>query len=221
MEHASVKGYKGLGMEGWIARWYAANTGKSMEDFRALARRIAPELAPGSAVLELAPGPGYFAIELGKLSSYQITGLDISRTFVEIARRNAQEAKVAVNFQQGDASHTPFADETFDFILCRAAFKNFRDPLGAVREMYRVLKKGGHAVIIDLRRDATQKSINALVDQMGMGWMSTVFTKFTFRFMLLKRAYTRKQFEEFVSQSEFHYAEIQETPTGLEIRLLK
>lgn len=221
MEHASVKGYKGLGMEGWIARWYAANTGKSMDDFLALARRIAPELAPGSAVLELAPGPGYFAIELGKFSSYQITGLDISRTFVEIARRNAQEANVAVNFQQGDASHTPFADGTFDFILCRAAFKNFRDPLGAVREMYRVLKKGGHAVIIDLRRDATQKSINELVDQMGMGWMSTIFTKFTFRFMLLKRAYTRSQFEEFVSQTQFHHADIQETPTGLEIRLQK
>ena len=126
-----------------------------------------------------------------------------------------------MDFRQGDASHTPFADESFDFLLCRAAFKNFSDPLGALREMYRVLKKGGHAVIIDLRRDATQKSINELVDQMGMGWMSTVFTKFTFRFMLLKRAYTRKQFEEFVSQSEFHHAEIQETPTGLEIRLLK
>lgn len=179
------------------------------------------QLAPASAVLELAPGPGYFAIELAKLSSYQITGLDISHTFVEIARRNAQEAKVAVDFQQGDASHIPFADESFDFLLCRAAFKNFGDPLGAVREMYRVLKKGGRGVIIDLRRDATQKSVNELVDQMGMGWMSKVFTKFTFRFMLLKRAYTRREFEKFVSQTKFHHADIEETPTGFEIELPK
>ena len=67
---------------------------------------------------------------------------------------------MAVDFRQGNASHTPFADDTFDFLLCRAAFKNFSDPLGAVREMYRVLKKGGRAVIIDLRRDASRKSVN-------------------------------------------------------------
>lgn len=73
MEHASVKAYKGMGMEGWIARWYAANTRKSLEDFRVLARRVAGELAPGSAVLELAPGPGCFAIELTKLSSSQLS----------------------------------------------------------------------------------------------------------------------------------------------------
>jgi len=221
MEHASVKAYKGMGMEGPIAKWYAAHTGKSMEDFRALARRVAVELAPGSAVLELAPGPGYFAIELAKLSSYQITGLDISKTFVEIARRNAQEAKVAVNFRQGDASHIPFADDTFDFLLCRAAFKNFSDPLGAVREMYRVLKKGGRAVIIDMRRDASPKSVNDMVDQLGMGRASTIFTKLTFRFLLLKRAYTRSEFENFVAQTEFHHADIQENGTGFEITLRK
>jgi ubiquinone/menaquinone biosynthesis C-methylase UbiE len=152
---------------------------------------------------------------------YQITGLDISHTFVEIARRNAQEAGVAVDFHQGDAAHTPFADQSFDFLLCRAAFKNFNDPVGAVREMYRVLKPGGRGVIIDLRRDATQKSINALVEQMGMSWLSRVFTKFTFRFMLLKRAYTRSEFEDFVSQSEVHTADIEETPTGFEIHLKK
>lgn len=221
MEHASVKAYKGMGMEGRVARWYATNTGKSMEDFRALARRVAADLAPGSAVLELAPGPGYFAIELAKLSSYQIAGLDISKTFVEIARRNALEAKVAVDFRQGDASHTPFADDTFDFLLCRAAFKNFSDPLGAVREMYRVLKKGSRAVIIDLRRDASRKSVNDMVEQLGMGWASTIFTKLTFRFMLLKRAYTRSEFENFVSQTEFRQADIQENGTGFEITLRK
>lgn len=221
MESASVKAYKGMGMEGWIARWYAANTGKSMEEFRALARRVTAGLAPGSVVLELAPGPGYFAIELAKLASLEITGLDISKSFVEIARRNAQAAKVNVDFRQGDASHTPFADETFDFLLCRAAFKNFSQPLLAVREMYRVLKPGGRGVIIDLRRDASQKSINELVDQMGLTWMSSVFTKLTFRMMLLRRAYTRSEFENFVSQTEFHHADIEETPTGFEIRLQK
>ena len=47
----------------------------------------------------------------------------------------------------------PFEDNEFDFVLCRAAFKNFSEPVAALREMHRVLKPGGKALIIDLRRD--------------------------------------------------------------------
>lgn len=75
-------------------------------------RAVLPaSLPPAAKCWNLPPGPGYFAIELAKLSSYQITGLDIRKSFVEIARRNAEEEKVAVDFRQGDESHTPFADE--------------------------------------------------------------------------------------------------------------
>src|SRR3954467_1494500 len=91
-----MKPYKGLGMEGRVAKWYATNTRKSLDDFKALARQVAAELPPGSRVLEVAPGPGYFAIELAKLGNYKIEGLDISKTFVEIANRNAKEANVEV-----------------------------------------------------------------------------------------------------------------------------
>ena len=220
MEAVSVKPYKGMNMEGWIARWYAANTRKG-RDHQALAQRFARELAPGSAVLEIAPGPGYFAIELAKATTCQITGLDISKTFVEIARRNAQEANVKIDFQQGDAAHTPFAGESFDFLFCAAAFKNFSQPVRALQEMYRVLRQGGAAVIIDLRRDASWKSISAAVAKMEMNWANALFTKFVFRFGLLRRAYTRREFEKMISQTEFHHADMQESLTGLEIRLQK
>ena len=56
---------------------------------------------------------------------------------------------------------------------------------------------------------------------MGLSWGSSVFTKLTFRFMLLKRAYTRGEFEKFIAQSPFHQAQIEETPIGLEITLQK
>ena len=104
MQSQMVKPYKGIGMEGVIAKWYAANTRKGMKDFKALARRVAADLAPGSRVLEVAPGPGFFAIELAKLGSYQIIGLDVSKSFVEMARRNAEQAGAEVDFQQGNAS---------------------------------------------------------------------------------------------------------------------
>ena len=106
-----TKGYKGLGMEGQVAKWYAKNTRKDLDEFKALARRMSANLPEGSSVLEVAPGPGYFAIELAKLGKYKITGLDISKTFVELACKNGSDEGVEVDFQHGNASQMPFQDE--------------------------------------------------------------------------------------------------------------
>jgi ubiquinone/menaquinone biosynthesis C-methylase UbiE len=217
----NVKPYKGLGMEGAIARWYASLTQKSLDDFTALARRTAQQIPSGASVLEVAPGPGYFAIELAKLGNYRITGLDVSQTFVEIARANAVKAGVQVDFQRGNASSMPFADDSFDFLLCRAAFKNFTEPLRALEEMHRVLKPGGKALIIDLRRDASMESISQAVKQMNVGAVNGFITKLTFRHMLLKRAYTRSEFEQMLSATKFGHVKIDENLIGLEILLSK
>lgn len=215
------KPYKGRGMEGRTARWYAGLTKKSMDDFQALARRTAEQLPPQSRVLEVAPGPGYFAIELAKLGDFQITGLDISETFVEIAQANAATAGVPVEFRRGNASAMPFSDNTFDFLLCRAAFKNFSEPTRALQEMHRVLKPSGRALIIDLRRDASRESIGQAVDAMKAGAVNSLITKLTFRFMLLKRAYTKSEVEEMIGWTPFCAFEIQENPIGMEITLRK
>jgi ubiquinone/menaquinone biosynthesis C-methylase UbiE len=220
MTTAAAKAYKGMGMEGPIARWYATNTRKALDEFKALARRISSELPNGSSVLEVAPGPGYFAIELAKLGDYRVAGLDISKTFVEIANRNAKEANVEVDFRQGNASDMPFEENSVDFILCRAAFKNFADPLGALQEMYRVLKPGGQSLIIDLRKDAPSSGIAQAVDEMGLNAINTIVTKLALK-SLRHRAYTANQFREFFSRTSFHTADIRESLTGLEIRLEK
>jgi ubiquinone/menaquinone biosynthesis C-methylase UbiE len=221
MIHTSAKAYKGIGMEGLIAKWYAANTSKAMNEFRDLARQVAEELPPGACVLEVAPGPGYFAIELARLGPSRITGLDISKTFVDIARRNAAEAKVAIDFREGNASAMPFGNDSFDFLLCRAAFKNFAEPVAALQEMNRVLKPGGKALIIDLRRDASRESINQGVEEMGVNRVNEFFIKLTFRHMLLKRAYTRSEFERFLAQTPFRRVNLKESLMSLEIRLEK
>jgi len=160
------KPYKGLGMEGAVARWYAALTKKSLVEFETLARRVAGEISPGSSVLEVAPGPGYIAIELAKLGDYRVTGLDISATFVEIARSNAASANVQAQFQRGDASRMPFDGERFDYIVCRAAFKNFSAPVAALQEMCRVLKPGGRALILNVRQGHAAGRVPGL-DQAG------------------------------------------------------
>ena len=208
-------------MEGFIAKWYANLTRKALDDFRALARQVAEQLPTDADVLEVAPGPGYFALELAKLGGYRITGLDISQTFVEIAKRNAAQANVQVDFRRGNASGMPFKSDSFDFLLCRAAFKNFAAPLGALREMHRVLKPGGRALIIDLRKDSSNASVSQAVDEMNLGTVNRALTKATFRFMLLKRAYTKSDFEQMVSETSFGGVEIRESHIGLEILLTK
>jgi len=206
-------------MEGPVAKWYASLTRKDLGEFTALARRLAEQIPLQGRVLEVAPGPGYFAIELAKLGSYRITGLDISRTFVDLAQRNAADARVAVDFQHGNAAEMPFADQSFDFVLCRAAFKNFSEPVRALGEIHRVLAPGGRALIIDLRRDASRESVRQAVDRMGLGLVNRTLTNLTFRFMLLKRAYTKTEFEQFLSQAGFESVEIIEDLIGVEVWL--
>ena len=216
-----AKGYKGIGMEGPVARWYTKNTAKTLGGFQQRAHEIARHLPEGSRVLEVAPGPGYLAIELAKLGRYQISGLDISRTFVEIAREKARAAAVDVDFQQGDVAHMPYENDTFDFIVCRAAFKNFSNPAGGLNEMYRVLKSGGTALIIDLRRDAPKKTIDQYIDTIGLNWWDTFITKWTVELMLKRRAYLTNEITGLVSQTPFEHLAIEETAMGMEIRLRK
>jgi ubiquinone/menaquinone biosynthesis C-methylase UbiE len=208
-----------MAMEGPIARWYAKNARRDQQ-FVELASRIRSLLPAGGLVLEVAPGPGYLAVELAK-RQLQVVGLDISKTFVEIAQANAAQEEVKVEFRVGNASAMPFAADVFDFIVCCAAFKNFSEPVQAIDEMHRVLKPGGKALIVDLRRDASAEGIKTEVEGMGMNWINTLLTKWTFKNMLLKRAYSPDDIRHFVAQSAFGRCEIDLDAIGMEIWLVK
>src|ERR1700761_5481193 len=193
MTAATIKGYRGMGMEGAVARWYDRSTRKDMERFRALAARLSTVLPQGGDMLEVAPGPGYLAIEMAKGGAYRVTGLDVSRTMVELGHGNAAEAGVQVDFRQGNASAMPFADESFDLLACRAAFKNFSQPHTALEEMHRVLRPGGTALVLDLRKDVPMSEIGEYFRGIGLSTVERWMSLAAFRFTLLRRAYTRAQ----------------------------
>ena len=221
MNTANQKGWKGIGMEGTIARWYTRTRQRDMEDFRREAKAVAQQLQAGSRVLEVAPGPGFFAIELAKLGDFAVTGLDVSRTFVEIAAKNARNAGIRVDFHQGNASAMPFADQSFDFAYCSAAFKNFSQPLEALNEMYRVLRPGGAASIVDLCKDTPVTEIDAYINQSGRNQMDAWLTKWTFRHVLLKRAYTKDEFMRLARQSKFGECELGNDSIGIRVRFYR
>jgi len=218
---ANTKPYRGLGMEGAIATWYAKNTGRDLTRFIKVANAVVAQAAPGGRVLEIAPGPGFCAIEIARTGKYDVTGLDISESFVRIARDNAAAAGVAVDFRHGNASAMPFPDASFDFVVCSAAFKNFSDPVGALDEIHRVLKPGGRASIYDLRKDATSAEIATEVGGMRLSAFNTWVTRLTFRFVLLKRAYAREDLDSMVARSRFRTCEIALDGVGFELRLAR
>ena len=221
MTSATQKAYIGMGMEGSIARWYEKTTRRDLDEFRKLAARLAALLPAGGDVLEVAPGPGFLSVELARMPALRVTALEISKTFVELARKNAAEAGVASNIVQGNASAMPFADQTFDLLVCRAAFKNFAEPAKALAEMRRTLRPGGRALIIDLRRDVSMRDINRYVDGLHLSLLSRWFTSFTFRFMLLRRAYTVESMQQLIAPLGFAKTRIEVNDIGMEVWLEK
>ncbi len=217
MTKTMAKGYKGMGMEGSVARWYEKTTRKDMNEYRELAIRLEASLPAGSDVLEVAPGPGFLSIEVARSGKLHVHALEISKTMVELTGRNAADAHVNVDIQQGNASAMPFAENSFDLLVCRAAFKNFSEPVTALKEMHRVLRCGGSGVIIDLRRDTPMSAIREYVNEIGIGRINRWMTLLTFRFMLLKRAYTRDEIEQMLEKVPFRRTEMHQNSIGMEV----
>jgi len=209
-------------MEGLVARWYARirGTESQIESYRKEARRLSGSLPAGARMLEVAFGPGYLSIELARLGGFQVSGLDISHTFVKIASQNARDAGVAADFHQGDAAVMPFEADTFDLVVCQAAFKNFVHPGSALSEMHRVLRGGGIAVIQDMSSDATHADIEREVQGMKLGRVSSFTTKGTLE-MLKRRAYSAAKFQQLAAESPFKTCTITTEGIGLEVRLTK
>jgi ubiquinone/menaquinone biosynthesis C-methylase UbiE len=219
---ARQKGYKGLPMEGIVARRYAKlrRSGSQIEDWKKQAAQLTVGLPDGAHILEVAPGPGYFAIELARIGRFHVTGLDISHTFVQIEQENARQAGVNATFRLGDASSMPFAAASFDLVVCQAAFKNFSRPDQAIDEMHRVLRDEGTAVIQDMRKDASDAAIREEVRAMQLGLVGALMTR---RVLggLRRRAYAKEQFGQMAARSAFGGCEIATSGIGVEVRLRK
>ena len=206
--------FKDLGIEGATARWYDNNTRKSrLTEMKEYAKEASKYLHDGCSVLEVASGPGYLAIEIAKLGiCNKIIGLDISKDFVEIAERNAKEAGVieVVEFRHGNVADIRFPDNSFDFIICTAAFKNFKEPLRALNQMCRVLKLGGNALIADMNRDASNQQIEDYIKSIEAKGMGKLFMRLIFKYFLRNGAYTKDEFTSLISKTAFKQYDIRE-----------
>lgn len=103
---------------------------------------------PSDHVMEVGFGPG-IAIEEVARRARMVSGIDVSRTMVAVAkRRNAAAVRdKRVDLRRGDAAQIPFADSTFDKAFSIHSIYFWRDPLAALGEIRRVLKPHGMVVL--------------------------------------------------------------------------
>ncbi|GHU22873.1 methyltransferase type 11 [Spirochaetia bacterium] len=216
-----LRKFKDLGITGGFTRWYDKNTRENrIAEMQGYAKNIASHLKDGAKVLEVAPGPGYLSIELSKLGNYDLTGMDISPDFIEICKANAKTEKANIDFVVGNVSSMTFENDIFDFIMCTAAFKNFKEPIVALKEMYRVLTVGGIAFIGDMNRKVSEKVLEEAARSISKSRFETWFMMNTFK-MLKKSAYSREEFERMIKQTPFSRHEIFEDGIGFGIYLYK
>jgi ubiquinone/menaquinone biosynthesis C-methylase UbiE len=98
----------------------------------------AAEVASGQRLLDVCCGTGLVAAAAAKAGA-SVIGLDLSDPMVATARAKGLPAE----FHAGDAEALPFADATFDCIVCNFGLYHLPDPDRAIAEAARVLKPGG------------------------------------------------------------------------------
>lgn len=104
-------------------------------------------------ILDIATGTGDFAIMAAKLlSPAKVIGADISEKMMEVGKGKVLQAGLdkIVHFRKEDCFNLSFPNQSFDAATAAFGIRNFKDLDGCLKELYRVLKPGGHLVIVEL-----------------------------------------------------------------------
>jgi demethylmenaquinone methyltransferase/2-methoxy-6-polyprenyl-1,4-benzoquinol methylase len=110
------------------------------------------------SLLDIATGTGDFAILAAQmLQPKRLVGADISEGMMEIGRQKVKALGLddVVTFEKEDCLHLSYNSDTFDAVTAAFGIRNFADLDAGLREMYRVLKPGGHLSIIELTTPVT------------------------------------------------------------------
>ena len=141
------------------ARYDLMNDVMSLTTHR-LFKRAAVEMArlrPGSRVLDLAGGTGDVAALVSPLVGVEgrVVLADRNRSMTDAGRdRLLDRGRANIAHVQAAAEALPFADESFDAVLVAFGVRNFTDKDAGLREMRRVLREGGVAVVLEFSKVA-------------------------------------------------------------------
>lgn len=120
---------------------------EQVEDVRTAAASI-PPLPPRARVLDVATGAGNTALYFAGLGC-EVTAADIAPPMLERVREAACKRGVPITTRLHPAEQLPYGAGEFDLVTCRVAAHHFSSPADFVRETARVLRSGGHFLLID------------------------------------------------------------------------
>lgn len=204
-----------LSSTGSTAHWYDRTTRRDMVQVNRLAVRIAAMVRAGAMVLEVGPGPGFLSIELARRGLH-VSAVENRGLWIEMTRRNAERAGVPVDICFGEPAELPVATGSVDFVVSRAAFKSFAEPVIAMREMRRVLRPGGTALVTDLRRDVTPDEVKRYVDTLDGRRLHQWFMMRVFERVLNKRAYVVEEIRAMADEAGWADAQVRRCLLGFE-----
>ena len=104
-------------------------------------------------VLDIATGTGDFAIMAAQmLKPQRLVGADISEGMMEVGRKKVAELGLQdiIAFEKEDCLSLSYADNSFDAVTAAFGIRNFANLDKGLSEMCRVLRPGGHLVIVEL-----------------------------------------------------------------------
>jgi len=155
MAKTSEQFYEELGAKGLAARKEKIHTKKELSYLKKL-------LSKNKKILDLACGFGRFTIPLAK-QGYSVEGIDISPNLLKEAKKRAKEENLKIKFRLGDMRKLPYKDKSFDTIICMwSAFIELhkkQDQIKALKEMLRILKKEGFALLEMPKPRRTKKKV--------------------------------------------------------------
>lgn len=120
----------------------------SKEDHKVITR-------DGIKILDVATGTGDVAFRLHEmLPGARISGIDLSEGMLDVARKKLESFpkidRELISFGKADCLQLPFDESEFDFITVAYGVRNFENLLAGLKEMRRVLRKGGVLCVIEL-----------------------------------------------------------------------
>src|SRR5262249_54400235 len=135
--------------------------GHVLENIEDLAHALKSIPLPNkSRVLDVATGRGHTGLYLASLG-HEVTLADIALPMLEKAANAAAERRLRVTTCQHAAEEFPHSDAQFALVCCRVAAPHFSSPSAFVSESARVLKPGGHFLLIDSSVEDNQPEAEA------------------------------------------------------------
>lgn len=155
-----VQGFKNVDLTDDVEfLFHILDTADQIESFQLCKQRMLEllQVKAGDHILDVGCGLGHEVRRLAQIvgSSGRVVGFDYSEVMLKEARKRTEGLNLPIEYYQGDAQALNFPDNSFAGCRSERVFSYLSNPQAAVAEMVRVLRPGGHIVIIDFYLDGT------------------------------------------------------------------